>query len=283
DRVRKEFGLRLSGDEAYRLLEGVKRSGIEYAFDVIWGGPRQSQRDLDLTLDRVFALEPHQIDAYPLFPIRGTTQFRLFEDLERDQLKAHQRQLCDHLLRRMMDAGYERIDGVMFSRTKDVAEDPRGGFREASSLLVPETGHIIGVGQSAHTLYKGTFATNPYSARKYVEMVQQGKELTYTGLRAPMLIAAFRFLIGALTRERKAAALRRRKAGALTGEDLDQTFYNIRFWWHVFTGLRGWNALSKKVGYPIGNENNVRLGAAPEYVTSCELSRIDNACLHRTG
>src|SRR6185295_12847984 len=258
DRVRKEFGLRLSGDEAYRLLEGVKRSGIEYAFDVIWGGPRQSQRDLDLTLDRVFALEP-------------------------DQLKAHQRQLCDHLLRRMMDAGYERIDGVMFSRTKDVAEDPRGGFREASSLLVPETGHIIGVGQSAHTLYKGTFATNPYSARKYVEMVQQGKELTYTGLRAPMLIAAFRFLIGALTRERKAAALRRRKAGALTGEDLDQTFYNIRFWWHVFTGLRGWNALSKKVGYPIGNENNVRLGAAPEYVTSCELSRIDNACLHRTG
>jgi oxygen-independent coproporphyrinogen-3 oxidase len=270
DRVRRSFGLRLSGDEAYALLDRMRRTGVEYAFDVIWGGPEQTQRDLDLTLDRVFSLEPHQIDAYPLFPIRGTTLFKSFKTIAADDLIAHQRRLSDHLLRRMTDAGYRRIDGVMFSRTKDIMEDPRGGFREASSLLVPETGHIVGVGQSAHSLYGGTFATNPYTARKYIELMSSGEELVYTGLRAPMPIAAFRHIVGLLTRERDAKARLEKFGPGLDDDTIEREFYKIRFWWHVFTGLRGWNAMSNKVGYPIGNENTVRHDADSRYIAAEE-------------
>jgi oxygen-independent coproporphyrinogen-3 oxidase len=277
DDVRRSFALRPRADEAYALLESVRAAGIEYAFDVIWGGPHQTRRDLDVTLDRVFELEPHQIDAYPLFPIRGTSMFKRFERVDRDALKAHHRVLCDHLVTRLARAGYQRIDGVMFSRTKDLAEDPRGGFREASSLLVPETGHIVGVGQSAHSLYAGTFATNPYSARKYVEKIELGEELVYTGIRAPVLIDAFRRVIAQLTRDRPLGAVRARDRTAPSAEELARAFYSIRFWWHVFTGLRGWNALSNKVGYPIGNEKSVRAGAQPRYVTAAERARACGA------
>jgi oxygen-independent coproporphyrinogen-3 oxidase len=270
DQVRRSFGLRLTGDEAYALLDRMRKTGVEYAFDIIWGGPDQTKRDLDLTLDRVFSLDPHQIDAYPLFPIRGTTLFHKFKGLTYDQLVGHQRGLAEHLLRRMTDAGYRRIDGVMFSRTKDILEDPRGGFREASSLLVPETGHIIGVGQSAHSLYGGTFATNPYTARKYIEVVSSGEELVYTGVRAPMPIAAFRSIVGMLTRERNTKKLLERHGANLNQAVLEREFYKIRFWWHVFTGLRGWNAMTNKVGYPIGNENTVRHNANTRYIAEEE-------------
>lgn len=273
DQVRRSFGLRLTGDRTYELLQRVRDSGVEYAFDVIWGGREQTHEDLDYTLDRVFELHPHQIDAYPLFPIEGTSQFRRFQDWEHQKLKRHQRVMCDHLLRRMKEAGYIRIDGVMFSRMKDLLEDPKGGFREASSLLVPETGHIIGVGQSAHSIYGGTFAANPYSTRKYVEMITQGRPLVYTGIRAPMVIAAFRGLIGALTRKSRKTLVREQRHRIPTARDLEVDFYHIRFWWHVFTGLRGWNALTNHVGYPIGNKNTRRMNASARYVTAEEFAK----------
>ena len=137
------------------------------SLDLMFGFPGHSSETWRRTLESALALEPEHLSAYCFIPEPGTP----LGDAARTGLKPplapeHQADLYEVLVERLAAAGYTLYETSNFSR-------PGGECRH--NLVYWLRRDYLGLGPSAHGLWRGVREANHYALERWADALERGE------------------------------------------------------------------------------------------------------------
>ena len=166
--------------EAIGLLRQAGISNV--SLDLMFGFPEQTLDEWNEDIAHAIALQPEHISAYSLMYEEGTP---LFEALSRgrvaelsDELS---RQMYEHLINRLDQAGYEHYEISNWARRAPSEEgasnsfDGKSPWRSLHNSSYWTQTPYIGIGAAAHSYDGATRSWNVSDLRQYVEAISQGR------------------------------------------------------------------------------------------------------------
>ncbi|GHB72317.1 coproporphyrinogen III oxidase [Streptomyces xanthochromogenes] len=172
EELRRKLGLKPTVEDLRRAAEMIREVGIaEFAIDILYNLPDQSQETLDDDITKGLELAPDYIDFYPLTLWENTTfKARVEEGRAYTHLPSNEQNLAmfRQIASRMADIGWRPARSYTF------VAPAHHEFIEVSQNRLRQRGEALGVGPSSRAFVGRRHSINTSSITDYVNMLEAG-------------------------------------------------------------------------------------------------------------
>lgn len=158
-----------TAQEAYKVLEEVKKNFDNFSLDLIYGMPGSSLESWQKNIDIALSFSPPHISSYALTVEENTA---LSYQVEKEQLTLLPEEIVaqqfDRLVNRLTEVGFDHYEFSNFSLPH---------YHSVNNSAYWQGKPYLGIGPSAHSFYANQRSWNIANNKKYIQGIQAKQPL----------------------------------------------------------------------------------------------------------